>query len=125
LLDENFNYKKETNIKYEGTPLFVSLKNVVPSFFLLKYLFNYGNFLQEYSYNRALKFTYGKNLELINEKNKIINRAKQNYDINDDSLFIFIYNEKKVDKDLILGICKIKDNKIINVFNIGEYLHEN
>lgn len=105
--------KFEKNQIFGDILLFIKLKKLLPSKYLLKFIQTHTKTINIKSEKRALDFTYGKNLSFdsIIKEQILIN---QKY-------YIISY------KDNILGYAQIDKKQkapIINIMNIGEYLKE-
>jgi hypothetical protein len=104
--------KLEKNCVYTDKIIFVKLKKLLVSNFLLNYIGeNTKNIINIKNSKQALNFTYGKNLVL--ESVKIDNKIKKN------SYYIIKF------EDTILGYVKLQEKRLENLMNIGEYLREN
>ncbi len=84
--------------------IFVNLKRIVPTIGFLKKISKIGRCYEVKNFKEALNYTYGKDVVL---------RSKQ-----EEGLCLMRY------KHFILGLGRIKGRRIMNVFNVGEYLRE-
>lgn len=88
---------------YRDLMVVIKLRKLVPTFLLLEFIKENGDVLEESSYNRALKFTYGKGLENKGSK---------------EGFYLIKH------KSMVLGLCEVRKGRVINHFNVGEYLRE-
>jgi ribosome biogenesis protein Nip4 len=113
LRKKNFDKKQVFN----DDLIFINLKDLVPTTYLLNFIYENTNNFLEINEKNALKFTYGK--DLIVEDKKIIGFLVKN----SMSYIVLVFNKS------VIGLGKIniinKGKLIIkNIFNIGQYLRE-
>lgn len=97
-------YKFDKNEIANKYLIFLKLKKQVPSMYLLNFIKENSKNVNIKNYKKALNYTYGKDI--------ILTKSGSGY--------VLVTNE-----NLILGIGKFDKFKLINIFNIGEYLKEN
>lgn len=95
---------------YADTLLFIKLKKLLPSTYLLNFIKTHTTPINVKSPKSALNYTYGKDLGFdgINTTPLIIGK------------YYIIEHERN-----ILGYSQFTKNKILNLMNIGDYLKEN
>jgi len=114
----NKNTKIKTDQVYTDKLIFIQLNNLLPSKFLLNIIKkNTKNIIEVKSEKQALEYTYSKSLSFASIKNKYQLKFKE------EEYYLIEYENQ------ILGYFQYNPNHkthpIKNIFNIGEYLHEN
>jgi hypothetical protein len=91
---------------YTDTIIFVKLKKLLPSKFLLSFIKDNSESIDLDTEKKALDYSYGKDVIIKNRP-----QSKQKF-------YIVIY------EDNIMGYGELDNKKIKNIMNIGEYLKE-
>jgi len=100
----------EKNQVFSENLVFIGLKKLLPSKYLLEFIRKNSKDLNVKNQKRASDFTYGESIKQESFSNA--NNLKQN------KYYIICFDDK------IIGVGNFFNKQLHNIFNIGEYLEE-